>query len=188
MDGAWVKMQNLSLVCYLFIYSLFLLYLFSFAAKLHVQELTMARLPSYTRTPASMAAYDDPPNITLVPTTPLFLKISRSRALGLFVCFLFVFWGFYLFNEMHTSTNPLTDEEELWRLIVVWSLWTCGMLFYRIFFFLIGVFWADISLMYIGLPRECQGLTLGFGGFLWFFQGFLNNKPNFRSNVIFYRD
>ena len=40
----------------------------------------------------------------------------------------------------------------------------------------------------ICIGRECQGLTLGFGGFLWFFQGFLNNKPNFRSNVIFYRD
>ena len=91
MDGAQVEMQDLSSVCYLFIYSLFLLYLFLFAAKLHVRELTMARLPPYTRTPASMAAYNDPPNITPVPTTPLFLKISRSQALGLFVCFLFVF-------------------------------------------------------------------------------------------------
>ena len=25
-------------------------------------------------------------------------------------------------------------------------------------------------------------------GVWWVFQGFLNNKPNFRSNVIFYRE
>ena len=184
MDGAQVKMQNLSSVCYLFIYSLFLLYLFLFASKLHVWELTMARLPPYTRTPASMAAYDDPQTSHWSPQ-----HHSSSRSAGLepwvclFVLFLFfldedggtdngprqqqmyvffffmlfhlthVFFSlFYLFNEMRTSTNPLTDKEELWRSIVVWSLWTRGMLFYRIFFFLIGIFWADISLMYIGLP------------------------------------
>ena len=49
--------------------------------------------------------------------------------------------------------------------------------------------WLSFYIMNISkISRECQGLTLGFGGFLWFFQGFLNNKPNFRSNVIFYRD
>ena len=82
---------------------------------------------------------------------------DNNRCMFFFFFMLFhlthVFFSlFYLFNEMRTSTNPLTDKEELWRSIVVWSLWTRGMLFYRIFFFLIGIFWADISLMYIGLP------------------------------------
>ena len=48
--------------------------------------------------------------------------------------------------------------------------------------------WLSFNSAFSPTSRECQGLTLGFGGFLWFFQGFLNNKPNFRSNVIFYRD
>ena len=36
------------------------------------------------------------------------------------------------------------------------------------------------------LGRERQGLTLGFCGFWWLCQGFLNNRPNFISNVILY--
>ena len=84
---------------------LFILYFFStflFAAKLHVWELTMARLPPYTRTPASTVAYDDPQTSH---RSPQHHSSSRSADLEPWVC-LFVFFFFFLMRMVAQILGP----------------------------------------------------------------------------------